>query len=159
VVLSAFFVAMPLCISTGVAMSAEQNVDGLRIVRTERTVANAMERLQAIAVARGLTVFARINFSADAERSGLKLPPTEVLLLGNPKAGTPLIVSTPTVAIDLPLRVLAWSDAGGKTYLAYDDPEYLQKRHGFAPALIKNIAGLAALVTEAAQTSAADSNA
>jgi uncharacterized protein (DUF302 family) len=132
-------------------MSTEQAVDGLVIVRTVRTVPDALNRLQTIAIARGLTIFARINFSADAERSGLTLPPTELLLLGNPKAGTPLLAATPTVAIDLPLRVIAWSDSEGKTRLAYNDPGYLQKRHGFAPALIKNIAALAALVTEAAQ--------
>jgi uncharacterized protein (DUF302 family) len=137
--------------SAGVVMSAEQNVDGLHIIGTNRTVANVIDRLGTIAAARGLTVFAKINFSADAERSGLKLPPTTLLLLGNPKAGTSLIAAAPTVAIDLPLRVLAWSDAEGKTYVAYDDPEYLQKRHGFPRALIKNISGLAILVTEAVQ--------
>ena len=132
-------------------MSAERNIDGLHAVPTNRTVANVMERLQAIVRARGLAVFARINFSADAERAGLELPPTELILVGNPKAGTPLIAATPTVAIDLPLRVLAWTNAEGRTYLAYNEPDYLQKRHGFSPAPIKNIAGLAALVTEAAQ--------
>jgi uncharacterized protein (DUF302 family) len=132
-------------------VSIEQRIDGLHIIETSRSVANAMDRLQTLAAARGLMVFARINFSADAARSGLALSATELMMLGSPKAGTPLIAAAPTVAIDLPLRVLAWSDAAGITHLAYNEPDYLQKRHGFAPALTTNIAGLAALVVEAAQ--------
>jgi uncharacterized protein (DUF302 family) len=131
-------------------MSIERNVDGLQVVQTDRSVAEVMDRLQALALARGLTVFGRINFSADAKRSGLELSPTELIMVGNPKAGTPLIAVAPTVAIDLPLRVLAWTDAKGKTHLAFNDPDYLQKRHGFPPDLMKNIGGLAALATEAA---------
>ncbi len=131
-------------------MSTERKVDGLKLAQTDRSVTEVMDRLQALALARGLTVFGRINFSADAKRSGLELPPTELIMVGNPKAGTPLIAAAPTVAIDLPLRVLAWTDARGKTYIAINDPDYLQKRHGFPSELVKNIAGLAALVTEAA---------
>jgi uncharacterized protein (DUF302 family) len=131
-------------------MRTQRNIDGLHIIDTDRSAVNVLDRLQSIAVARGLTVFARINFSADAARSGLELPATEVILLGNPKAGTPLIAAAPTVAIDLPLRVLAWTDTAGKTHVAYDEPEYLQNRHGFSPSLINNIAGLSALVLQAA---------
>jgi uncharacterized protein (DUF302 family) len=137
------------------AMGAEQSIVGLQIVETDLSVTDALDRLQAIALARGLTVFARIDFSADAARFGLPLPATETLLIGNGKAGTPLIVSQPTVAIDLPLRVLGWTDSAGKTYLAFNEPEYLQKRHGFPPELIKNIAGLAAMISEAARADCA----
>jgi uncharacterized protein (DUF302 family) len=70
-------------------------------------------------------------------------------MVGNPKAGTPLIAATPTAAIDLLLRVLAWTDTAGKTHVAINEPSYLQKRHGFPSELVKNIAGLAVLVTEA----------
>jgi uncharacterized protein (DUF302 family) len=133
------------------AMGAEQGIVGLQIVETGLSVAEALNRLQVIATAHGLTVFARIDFSADAARFGLPLPATETLLIGNGKAGTPLIVSQPTVAIDLPLRVLGWTDTAGKTHLAFNEPEYLQKRHGFPSALIKNIVGLAAMVSEAAR--------
>jgi uncharacterized protein (DUF302 family) len=138
-----------------IAMSAEQSVVGLHIVDTSLSVTDALDRLEAIAIAHGLTVFARIDFSADAARAGLPLPATETLLLGNAKAGTPLMAAQPTVAIDLPLRVLGWTDAAGKARLAFNDPEFLQKRHGFPSALIKNIAGLAALVAEAAQEDSA----
>ena len=124
-------------------------VEGLRIARTNRSVENVMERLRALAREKGLTEFAHIDFSADAARSGLGLPPTAMLILGDPKSGTPLMISARTVAIDLPLKVLAWSDAEA-TFVAYNEPDYLQKRHGFAPDLAQNIAGLATLVVKAA---------
>ncbi len=95
-------------------------------------------------------IFARINFSADARRAGLSLRPTELLILGSPKAGTPLMAATPSLAIDLPLKVLAWQDADDRVWVSYNAPEYLQRRHGFASELLKNIAGLGALVEAAA---------
>ena len=134
-------------------MNTELSIVGLTIVETSRSVGDAMDRLQAIALTHGLVVFARINFSADAARAGLSLLATEAILLGSSTAGTPLIAAQPTVAIDLPLRVLCWADAAGKTRLAFNAPEYLQKRHGFPPVLMKNIEGLADLVAEAAQES------
>ena len=103
-----------------------------------------------MARARGLTVFAQIDFSGDAERSGLTLRPTGLVILGNPKGGTPLIVARPTVAIDLPLKILAWQDAEGHTWVAYNEPEYVQARHRFPPELLKNIAALGALAEAAA---------
>lgn len=131
-------------------MSTENSVQGLRIIATRRSVADALSRLETIAQARGLTVFARIDFSGDAARSGLTMRPTGLVLLGSPKAGTPLMVANPTVAIDLPLKVLAWEDAQGKTWLAYNEPEYLQARHHFPPELMKNIGAVAALAASAA---------
>jgi uncharacterized protein (DUF302 family) len=125
-------------------------VNGLRILPTQHTVAEILQRVVALAKARGITVFAQIDFSGDAERSGLDLFPTGLVLFGNPVAGTPLIAATPTVAIDLPLKILAWHDAEGKTWVAYNEPEYLQSRHRFPPELIKNIAAVAALAATAA---------
>jgi len=103
-----------------------------------------------LAQARGLTVFAQIDFSGDAERSGLTLRPTGLVILGNPKGGTPLIVAAPTVAVDLPLKILVWQDEEDRTWVAYNDPEYIRARHGFPADLMKNIAGLGALATAAA---------
>jgi uncharacterized protein (DUF302 family) len=131
-------------------MSQSAAVDGLRVLPTRRTVSDVLNRVASLARARGLTIFAQIDFSGDAQRAGLALSPTGLVILGNPKGGTPLIVATPTAAIDLPLKMLAWQDAGGKTWVAYNEAEYLQARHRFAPGLVKNIAVLGALAEAAA---------
>jgi uncharacterized protein (DUF302 family) len=131
-------------------MSAEAAVDGLRVLPSSHSAADTLKRIDALAKDRGLMVFARIDFSGDAARSNLAMRATGMLLLGSPKSGTPLMVATPTVAIDLPLKVLAWEDAEGHTWVAYNEPEYLQKRHRFPAELLKNIAGLGALVAKAA---------
>jgi uncharacterized protein (DUF302 family) len=131
-------------------MTANDAVAGLRILPTQRTVAEVLQRAQTLARARGLTVFAQIDFSGDAEQAGLPLRPTGLVILGNPKAGTPLIVATPTAAIDLPLKILAWQDVKGQSWVAYNESEFLQARHGFAPELMKNIGALGALAAAAA---------
>jgi uncharacterized protein (DUF302 family) len=133
-----------------IAVNTNAAVDGLRILPTQRTVADVLSRVESLARARGLTVFAQIDFSGDAQRAGLALRPTGLVVLGNPKGGTPLIAATPTVAIDLPLKILAWEDAEGKTWVAYNEAEYLQARHRFPPDLVRNIAALSALAEAAA---------
>ncbi|HME41063.1 MAG TPA: DUF302 domain-containing protein [Steroidobacteraceae bacterium] len=131
-------------------MTSPPAVEGLRTLPTQRTVADVLQRVQSIARAKGLTIFAQIDFSGDAERSGLALHPTGLVILGSPKAGTPLMVAAPTVAIDLPLKILAWQDAAGQTWVAYNEPAYVQARHHFPAELSKNIAALAALAEAAA---------
>jgi uncharacterized protein (DUF302 family) len=131
-------------------MSGNVRIDGLRILPTRHTVADVLRRVQSLAKARGLTVFAQIDFSGDAERAGLALNPSGLVIFGSPKAGTPLMVSAPTVAIDLPLKILTWHDSDGQTWVAYNTPEYLQTRHGFPAELIKNVAGVSALAEAAA---------
>jgi uncharacterized protein (DUF302 family) len=131
-------------------MSPDTAVDGLRILPTRHSVSQVLQRVESLARARGLTVFAQIDFSGDAERAGLTLRPTGLVIVGNPKAGTPVMAATPTVAIDLPLKVLAWQDAEGKTWVAYNDAEYLRVRHGFPAELKKNISALDALAAAAA---------
>jgi uncharacterized protein (DUF302 family) len=131
-------------------MNENAAVDGLKILPTQHGVADVLQRIQALARERGLTLFAQIDFSGDAQRSGLTLPPTAMIILGNPQAGTPLIAATPTVAIDLPLKILVWQDAGGKTWVGHNTPEYVQSRHRFPPELLKNIAALGALAAAAA---------
>jgi uncharacterized protein (DUF302 family) len=131
-------------------MNTDAAVNGLRMLPTQHSVAEVLRRIQSLARARGLTVFAQIDFSGDAERSGLTLRPTGLVILGNPKAGTPLIAATPTVAIDLPLKILTWHDAEGRTWVAYNEPEYLQARHGLPAELLNNIAALGALASAAA---------
>jgi uncharacterized protein (DUF302 family) len=107
--------------------------------------------LEQLAKSKQLTVFARIDFSGDAGKAGLSMPPTQMLIFGNPKAGTPLMIAAPSVAIDLPLKAVAWQDGGGRVWLSYNAPEYLKRRHGLPETLLPNIAGIRALVEHAAQ--------
>jgi len=131
-------------------MGEETAVEGFRTVSAHRAVIDTLAHIEALARARGLTVFARIDFSGDASRAGLGLRPMGLVILGNPKAGTPLLAAAPTVGIDLPLKVLVWEDAEGRTWLGYNDVSYLQRRHHFPAELMKNIAALGALVEAAA---------
>jgi uncharacterized protein (DUF302 family) len=128
------------------------SIDGLIVLPTQHTVAEILTRIVSIAQARGITVFAKIDFSADAARSKLTLRPTGLIILGNPAAGTPVMAATPTVAIDLPLKILTFEDANGHTWVAYNDPTYLQRRHGFSEALVKNLAPIGGLAQAAAQS-------
>jgi len=132
-----------------VAQQAEEKAQGIVHVQSKHPVSATIDRLESDVQARGMTVFARIDFAADAEKAGLKLPPKQLLIFGNPKAGTPLMAASPTVAIDLPLKALAWEDDDGKTWLSYNSPDYLQQRHGLPDSLVKNISGIAALVKKA----------
>src|SRR3972149_2702274 len=90
------------------------------------SVPETMDRMITVLRSRGMTVFARIDHAAEAEKAGLKLRPTQLLIFGNPKGGTPLMVAAPTVAIDLPFKALAWEDARGKVWLGINAPEYLK---------------------------------
>lgn len=131
-------------------MNSETTVNGLHVLPTKHTVAEILQRVVSLARTRGLTIFAQIDFSGDAARSGLPLRPTGLVLFGNPAAGTPLIAAAPTVAIDLPLKILAWHDEQGRTWVAYNEPEYVQARHGFPAELTKNIAAIGAVAAAAA---------
>jgi len=126
-------------------MATEAAVGGFRILPTHRSVTDTLTRVELLARSRGLKIFARVDFSADAARSGLSLRPTGLIIVGIPKDGTPLMIATPTAAIDLPLKVLAWEDADGRTWVAYNKPSYLQAGHGFPPELIENVSAIAKL--------------
>jgi len=122
---------------------------GIERVPSARSVAETFGRLDGLVQAAGLTVFARIDFSGDAARAGLAMPPAQLLIFGNPRAGTPLMVAAPSLALDLPLKVLVSEDAAGRAWVSYNTPEYLQQRHGVPGDLLKNISGVAALVRRA----------
>jgi uncharacterized protein (DUF302 family) len=98
--------------------------------------------LESAVTSRGLTIFARINFSDDAGKAGLKMNPARLLIFGNPKAGTPLMVAAPTVAVDFPLKILVSADENGKVWVTYNSPEYLKDRHDIPDDLLKNISGM-----------------
>jgi len=120
--------------------------NGMAHVRSPFSVPDTLQRLESVVKARGLTIFARIDFSGDAGKAGFDMRPTQLLIFGNPKAGTPLMKAVPSVAIDLPLKTLIWQDADGTAWVSYTKPEYLKQRHGLPDDLVKNIAGVAALV-------------
>jgi uncharacterized protein (DUF302 family) len=132
-------------------MVTDTSENGIKTLASSHAVGETLSRLENQARSRGMKIFARINFSQDAAAVGLSQLPTELLLLGSPKAGTPLMLAVPTIAIDLPLKVLAWQDQEGRCWVSYNSPDYLQRRHGIAPELIANIAGLGSLVEAAAR--------
>jgi uncharacterized protein (DUF302 family) len=109
--------------------------------------------LQSVIASKGLTIFARIDHSGEATKVGLKMPPTELLIFGSPKSGTPLMIASPTLALDLPLKALVWQDGDGAAWLSYNSPEYLQQRHSIPEALIQKIAGIRSICEEAVRHS------
>jgi uncharacterized protein (DUF302 family) len=123
--------------------------NGLLQVASPYSVDETLQRLQSLLSARGVQLFALIDHSGEAEKVGLKMRPTKLLIFGNPKGGTPLMVAAPALAIDLPLKVLIAEDENGKTQVSYNSPEYLQQRHGVPEDLIKNIAVVGPLVAKA----------
>jgi len=125
--------------------------NGIMQVQSGHSFAETFERLKSIAVSHGLTIFATIDFSEDAERAGLKMNPTRLLIFGNPKAGTPLMISSPTVAIDFPLKALVSEDENRKVTISYNSPQYLEARHNIPDELLKNISGIVSIVESAAK--------
>ena len=123
--------------------------NGLIHLSSAHTVLETLERLESIVQAKGLTIIARIDHSGDAAKVGLKMQPTKLLIFGNPKSGTPLMVASPSVAIDLPLKALVWQDNDGKVWLSYNSPNYLKERHAIPDALLQNIAGIGPICSEA----------
>jgi uncharacterized protein (DUF302 family) len=118
---------------------------------SRHSVAATLDRLQESLEERGVLVFARIDFSADAGRAGLSMRPEQMLIFGNPKAGTPLMVAEPLAGLDLPLRALVWEDSAGKVWLAYNDPDYLLHRHALPGTFQANLAAVIPLLEAAAQ--------
>ena len=124
-------------------------IKGIIAKASVHSVEQTVERLKSILQSKAITLFALIDHSGEAKKVGLKMPPTKLLLFGNPKAGTPLMLAAPSSAIDLPLKILIWEDVDGKVWVSYNSPEYLQERHGFPPALLENVAVVERLVAEA----------
>ena len=118
---------------------------------SNHSVDQTVERLKTILQSKGVTLFALIDHSGEAEKVGMKMPPTKLLIFGSPKAGTPLMLSAPSSAIDLPLKILIWEDAQGKVWLSYNSPAYLQERHGLPSNLLQNIAVVETLATKAGE--------
>ncbi len=124
---------------------------GIVNLPSNHSVDQTVEKLEGILKAKGVKLFALIDHSGEAEADGLSMRPTKLLLFGNPKGGTPLMIAAPSVALDLPLKILVWQDAQGKVWISYNSNSYLQRRHGFPPDLVQNIAVIDNLAAAAAE--------
>ena len=125
------------------------NEHGLMHVASRWPVTETLNKLLALVEARGLKVFTVVDHSGEAEKAGLKMRPTQLVVFGSPKGGTPVMVASPTIAIDLPLKMLVWEDSDGKVWITYNSPEYLQQRHSVPAELVKNISAVGGLVEKA----------
>jgi uncharacterized protein (DUF302 family) len=129
---------------------ASTSESGIVRIPSKYSVDEIVEKLRGILQAKGVTLFALIDHSGEAAKVGLTMPPTKLLIFGNPKGGTPLMLAAPSIAIDLPLKILVAEDAGGATYLSYNSPAYLRDRHHLPQELLANIAVVEALANAAA---------
>ncbi|HKM67761.1 MAG TPA: DUF302 domain-containing protein [Candidatus Acidoferrum sp.] len=125
--------------------------NGIVRIASNHTVDETVAKLQGILQAKGVKLFVVVDHSGEAASAGLKMPNTKLLIFGNPKAGTPLMLAAPSVALDLPLKILVAEDAAGKTWISYNSPSYLQARHGFPAELLPNIAVIEGLAAKAAE--------
>lgn len=125
--------------------------EGVVEVPSPHTVENTVQRLQSAFAAHGLQMFALVDHSGEAAKVGMKMRPTRLLIFGSPKAGTPVMLAAPSLAIDLPLKALVWEDEERQVWVSYNTPEYLKKRHNIPEDLVKNIAGAGALIAKAVE--------
>lgn len=125
--------------------------NGLIHLTSRHSVDDTVQRLQALLNEKNVTLFSVVDHSGEAKKIGLQMNPTKLLIFGNPKAGTPLMQAAPTIAIDLPLKALVWQDDEGKVWLTYNDPPYLQRRHGFSEQLLANLSAVNGLLAKAAE--------
>jgi uncharacterized protein (DUF302 family) len=123
--------------------------EGIISKPSKYSVPETLDRVDALLQSKGIKIFVRVDHSGEAEKAGLKMPPTQLLIFGNPKGGTPVMLAAPTAAIDLPLKALAWQDSDGKVWLSYNDPEYIKKRFGLTDDQIKTLIGIGPLIEQA----------
>ncbi|MBV8050780.1 MAG: DUF302 domain-containing protein [Acidobacteriaceae bacterium] len=143
-----------LLIGLAVPLSAARNAakkNAIVDIPSNHSVDETVERIKNILQIKGITLFAVIDHSGEAEKVGMKMPPTKLLIFGSPKAGTPLMLASPSIAIDLPLKILVWEDEKGKIWVSYNSPEYLAERHDLPQDLIQNIAVVGTLAAKAAE--------
>lgn len=125
--------------------------NGIVSAPSSHSVDQTVEKLKAMLRAKGVALFALVDHSGEAAKVGMTMPPTKLLVFGNPKAGTPLMLAAPSSAIDLPLKILVWEDGQGKVWISFNSPQYLQKRHGLPQELMPNIAVVETLAAKAAE--------
>jgi uncharacterized protein (DUF302 family) len=124
---------------------------GIVSIPSNHSVDETVDRLKNILRSKEITLFVLVDHSGEAAKVGMKMPPTKLLIFGNPKGGTPLMLAAPSIALDLPLKILISEDAQGKVWLSYNSPEYLEERHGLPPDLLPNIAVEATLAAKAGE--------
>lgn len=124
---------------------------GMVNVPSSHSVDETVAKAEAFLREKNVKIFALVDHSGEAKQAGLEMRPTKLLIFGNPKAGTPLMVASPSAAIDLPLKLLIWEDADGKTWVTYNSPKYLLDRHALPPNLIGNIAVIEAIAANVAK--------
>ena len=124
---------------------------GIINIPCNHSVEQTVEKLKGILQAKGVSLFALIDHSAEAEKAGMKMLPTKLLIFGSPNAGTPLMLAVPSIAIDLPLKILIWEDIQGKVWVSYNSPAYLQGRYSLPLELMQTIAGVEALSAKVAE--------
>jgi uncharacterized protein (DUF302 family)/uncharacterized membrane protein YidH (DUF202 family) len=140
-------------VSMASASSKEAPTGGKGIIDkpSSHSVQQTVEKLKNVLQSKGVTLFALVDHSGEAEKAGMKMRPTKLLIFGSPKAGTPLMLAVPSIAIDLPLKLLVWEDAQGKVWVSYNNPDYLKERHGLPQELLQNIAIVETLASKAAE--------
>ena len=126
-------------------------ISGLIDIPSNHSVDETVEKLKAILQAKGITLFTLIDHSGEAAKAGMKMPPTKLLIFGNPKAGTPVMIAAPSVAIDLPLKILVWEDARGRVWVTYNNPAYLQQRYNLPAEMLPNISVIEVLAKAVAE--------
>jgi uncharacterized protein (DUF302 family) len=125
--------------------------NGIVDLPSSHSVEQTVEKLKSILQTKGITLFSTVDHSGEAEKVGLKMPPTKLLIFGSPKGGTPLMLAAPSIAIDLPLKILVWEDGQGKVWVSYNSPAYLMERHGVPRELQQNISAVETLAAKAAE--------
>ncbi len=128
------------------ASQSTSSADGVVTRPSPYPLDETVNRLRSAIAAKGLTLFSLIDHSGEAERAGLTMQPAKLLIFGSPKAGTPLMVASPLLALDLPLKALAWQDPAGRVLVSYNSPAYLAARHSIPSELVPNIAGIGPLI-------------
>ena len=126
-------------------------VQGIINMPCNHSVDQTVEKLKGILQAKGVTLFALIDHSGEAEKAGMKMPPTKLLIFGSPNAGTPLMLAVPSMAIDLPLKILIWEDIHGKVWVSYNSTAYLQTRYSLPPDLMQTVAVVETLAAKVAE--------
>ena len=132
-------------------MVTVQKNEGIVTIPSTHSVDQTVDRLETILQSKGVKLFVLVDHSGEAAKVGLKMPPTKLLIFGNPKAGTPLMVAAPSIALDLPLKILVAQDSQGKVWISYNSPEYLKERYGLPQDLLPNIALVENLAAEAGE--------